>query len=654
MHNSTVQFRPVGRLLIANRGEIAVRIHRTAKRMGLTTIGVVTQAEPETQADEAAWLQGDTLAATYLNADALVALALKYEADALHPGYGFLSENADFAAKVEAAGLLWVGPAPEAIRRMGDKVEARKTAQELGLPLTASAEGSLEEVLSQSTRLNYPLLIKAAAGGGGKGMVKIADEQALLERLPQTAREAASYFGDDRLYVEEYLEAPHHIEVQVLGDRHGNLLHLYERECSIQRRYQKIIEEAPSSNISAEKRAELTADALRLCRAIGYYSVGTVEFLVDAKGRHYFLEMNTRLQVEHPVTERITGLDLVEEQLKVAMGLPLDLTQEQITCKGHAIESRIYAEDPLNDFSPAPGRLLKVQWPAAELARTDTWIEGAAEVKPDFDPMVAKIITHAATRTEAIQKHLLALEQVQLGGLTHNTDYLLQVLRSEAFGAGHTTTAFCSNFKYQSANHLNPEVVAVAGLLQLLRGRDQGATLWQQMGFWRQEQESTLQVNDHLYHLNWEQSDHALWVAVNQQNRFRVEELEWKGDRLRFVLAGKVLHFDSYPAEKDCFVLVHKASSYRVSRPRAVLRRSQHPSGTASSNQVTAPIPGRIVELKVQAGDTVEAGQSLLVLEAMKMENHLKAERSGVVRSVHAAVGQQVKAKQILVDIDNK
>ncbi|GAO31608.1 biotin carboxylase of acetyl-CoA carboxylase [Geofilum rubicundum JCM 15548] len=621
--------------------------------MGITTIGLTTPAEPETVADEPAFIHGSSLAETYLNADAIISLALRHGADAIHPGYGFLSENARFAEKTEQAGLLFIGPSASAIDQMGHKITAREIAASHNVPITQSLQGSVEELLAKSTSLPYPLLIKAAAGGGGKGMVKINHPDDLVEKLPQTAREAANYFGDGTIYVEQYIENPHHIEVQVLGDQHGHLVHLFERECSIQRRYQKIIEEAPSVNITPEKRQELTRDALRLCKAIGYYNAGTVEFLMDDAGHHYFLEMNTRLQVEHPVTESITGLDMVEHQLNIAMGLPLPFGQDDLAIHGHAIESRIYAEDPLHDFRPAPGHVAHVQWPSGDLARTDTWFSQAVDIRPDFDPMMAKIITHAPTREGAIAKQIKALEQTQLTGSINNIHYLSTVYHSNVFLEGRTTTGFCERHNYQPDLLIHPEIIAVAALLHRLLHKPKGDVVWHQLGFWRVAQSTALEVNNETFNIEWQAKGSSIQIVINHKNRYIIDDARLNTSQLFFSVAGEpfVLNWVFIPGEP--LILESRPQVWTIQPVRVNPGNNASKNANQSASQIKAPIPGKIIEVRVQPGDLIAAGDSLVILEAMKMENHLNALHGGIVTKVLTSVGQQVKANDILIDIEN-
>lgn len=652
MTKGSISFRPIRRLFIANRGEVALRIVRSARAMGIRTIGLVSDSEPDTFADEKAYIQGESLADTYLNAAEIVSLALRYRADAIHPGYGFLSENADFARRTEAAGLIFVGPSPEAIELMGNKITARRIAMENQVPVTMSIEGSINEIAGRSSALHYPLIVKAAAGGGGKGMVKIEDPAMLADKLSQTAREAANYFGNDTVYLEQYIENPRHIEVQVFGDLHGNLVHLFERECSIQRRFQKIIEEAPAPGLSEEKRAQLTRDALALCRAIGYHNAGTVEFLLDESGRHYFLEMNTRLQVEHPVTESITGLDMVELQLKVAMGLPLPFTQDDIRINGHAIESRIYAENPLRDFIPSPGQILKVKWPSNILARTDTWFDTPVEIKPNFDPMLAKVITHAPTRDAAIAGHLNALGETLICGIDTNIEYLKSIMLSGNYMAGDTTTAFCSKHEYRAAKIINPEVAAIAALMLQLLYRNKGESVWQSTGFWRLDRQYEFLLNRESYNISWEGAGRAVSVTVNASNRYQVENAFLDETVLGFTLSGESFRFAWASAEQAGFVLEHGMSRWAVRPVLPLQTKADTSAQKRSGDNVKAPIPGRIVEVKVKEGDLVSAGDTLVVLEAMKMENLLTAPAGGRIRLVRAQSGTQVKANEVLVEIE--
>jgi propionyl-CoA carboxylase alpha chain len=437
------------KVLVANRGEIAARIIRTLRALDVPSVAVFHELDRGSiavrDADEAVELHGGTPVGAYLNAGAIIAAAEETGSTAIHPGFGFLSENAAFAQAVTDAGLIFVGPPPSAIRSMGDKIESKLIAKKAGMPTVPGSDGAVEDAeaaLAAAERVGYPILLKASAGGGGKGMRIARDAEECREAFDLASSEALASFGDSRVFVERYVERPRHIEIQVLGDAHGAVVHLGERECSIQRRYQKVIEEAPSSFIDPETRAEMGARAVDLARAVGYVSAGTIEMVVDADRNFYFLEMNTRLQVEHPVTELVTGIDIVAEQLRIAAGEPLGYDQDAIRLEGHAIECRIYAEDPAAGFTPATGRLALVHFPAGLDVRVDHGTIEGQEITASFDPMIAKVIGSGATREQAIERTRGALRETVLLGLTTNTAYLERVLGLPAFSAGDTTTSF--------------------------------------------------------------------------------------------------------------------------------------------------------------------------------------------------------------------
>jgi propionyl-CoA carboxylase alpha chain len=437
------------KVLVANRGEIAARIMRTLRALGVPSVAVFHALDRESpavrDADEAVELHGDTPVGAYLNVEEIIAAAKDTGATAIHPGFGFLSENADFAGAVADAGITFIGPPPDAIRAMGDKIESKAIAEKAGMPTVPGSDGAVADAdaaLAAADSVGYPVLLKASAGGGGKGMRIARSAEECREAFDLASSEALASFGDGRVFVERYVERPRHIEVQVLADSHGNVVHLGERECSIQRRYQKVIEEAPSSFIDAETRAEMGARAVDLAKAVGYVSAGTIEMVVDGERNFYFLEMNTRLQVEHPVTELVTGLDIVAEQLRIAAGEELGYDQDAVELTGHAIECRIYAEDPAADFAPATGRLALVHFPAGPGIRVDHGTIEGQEVSASFDPMIAKVIGSGATREEAIRRTREILRETVLLGLTTNADYLERVLAHPGFAAGDTTTSF--------------------------------------------------------------------------------------------------------------------------------------------------------------------------------------------------------------------
>ncbi|MGQ1948736.1 acetyl/propionyl/methylcrotonyl-CoA carboxylase subunit alpha [Geofilum sp. OHC36d9] len=700
-------YKPIHKLLVANRGEIAVRIIQTARRMGITTIGITTAAEPFTTADESFYLPGHSLAGTYLNEKAIVQAALKTNADAIHPGYGFLSENQSLAKATTDAGVLFVGPPAQVIAEMGDKTKARKLAQKMQIPLTKAVYGSVDDIFRQQKNLPFPLLVKAAAGGGGKGMRLVSSPQELLPALQQAQREALNYFGDDRIFVEHYIHMPRHIEVQILADQHGNCIHLFERECSIQRRYQKMVEEAPSPVVNNKLRTRLTDDAIKIAQSIGYEGAGTVEFLVDNTGQHFFLEMNTRLQVEHPVTEAITGIDIVEQQLLIAMGLPLSLTQKEIKINGHALECRIYAEDPDNDFRPEPGPLFAVQWPERRLARTDTWFHEPTVIQPDFDPMLAKIITHAPHRNYAIGKMRQALSQTILTGSTNNIWYLQSIMQNKDFVAGKINTGFCEIFKARVPQQIPDEIAVAAALTLQLKNKTDNNSVWHQSGFYRfnnlipfvislskktqrpdktqldssrteSEKDKLTMVNDHSEDKHNPETGHCLQAPMNdteitigytenEHNELTlyidgkhlgvISQMVIQDKKIRLFYSGQPFSFNWAITPDGELLLEQPAQKWNIKFNNYLPKTFQKQELNNNNNlnaTVKAPIPGKITQINIQEGDYIKAGHTLLVLEAMKMENRISMPRNGVITKILAHTGIQVKANQTLVEITNE
>jgi propionyl-CoA carboxylase alpha chain len=646
--------RPLTGVLVANRGEIARRIFRTARSMGLRCVAVYTDADGMApfvaDADDAVRLAGG-----YLDGPEIVAAALATGADAIHPGYGFLAENAAFAAAVADAGLAWVGPPPDVIEAMGDKLAAKRAAVDAGVPTLPSSDDP-----AAAGDVGYPLLVKAAAGGGGKGMRIVDRPDDLAEAVAAGRREAAGAFGDDRVFLERYVARARHIEIQILGDHHGGLVHLGERECSIQRRHQKIIEESPSSGVvDDELRSTMGDAALRLARALGYRSAGTVEFLFDdATHEFFFLEVNTRLQVEHPVTEEVTGIDLVREQLRIAAGEPLGYAQQAITFHGHAIEARLYAEDPGAGFLPATGTLAAFA-PAPEPAvRWDSGVEAGSVVGLDFDPMLAKVIAHAPTRGEAAARLARALERLHLGGLSTNREFLAASLRHPAFLAGDTTTDFIDRVDPCATLDLSDDELARVATL---------AALWVQGD--NRSRASVLSAMPSGWH---NARLPAQWVTLAQGDRTVTVRYEARRDG-RFALGGtedpdrgsaRVHRWT--PTSIDAEVNGRRATA-RVTREGDRLY-VQAPGGTvafdvvprfvapgagaATAGGLVAPMPGIVLDVRCAPGDVVDARQTLVVLEAMKMEHHVRAPADGVVSEVRVAKGQHVENGAVLLVLE--
>jgi len=642
----------INKVLVANRGEIAVRIFRTLHQMGIVTVAVYPEADSAAlhvrEADERILLRGNTLADSYLNIDRIVEAARESGADAIHPGYGFLAENHLFAKAVREAGLVFIGPSEEAIELMGHKTRARKLAKKLGIPVIEGTTGSAGELMTAAEKLGYPLMVKAAAGGGGKGMRIVESASSLEETLEMTQREAGNYFGNPEVYLEKYLENPRHIEVQLLADHHGNIVSLFERECSIQRRHQKIIEEAPAPGIPDSLRNKLMDSARILAEDIGYTNAGTVEFLLDGTD-YFFLEMNTRIQVEHPVTEMVTGIDIVREQVNIATGMPLSFTQDEVRLNGHAIEARIYAEDPIRDFVPSPGRVRLHQTPSGRGLRIDRSLDGQGEVNGMFDPMVSKVIFHAYNRETARKKILEHLRNYVILGIQTNIAYLIRLLESPAFTAGEVNTSMTRQISArQSSNHDSPvqfdSLITLAYLFSHTNGRDR-INIWQQIGYWRLIPEVKLRINNEtvdkrfMYHSPRQ-------ISIREDGRYvRCSLLSREAHRMLLEIEG-ILHTVYFSADNGEIMFHYGGNTGRVSPPKYMDRETlghlnENPELEGDS-MVRSPMQGTVIKVMVKAGETVNKGDTLMILESMKMENKVSATAKAIVKSVHAKAGEVV------------
>ncbi len=659
------------KVLVANRGEIARRIFRTLREMGLGTVAVYSEADRDAphvrEADEAVFLGPAPSADSYLNQDAVIAAAKAVGAEAVHPGYGFLAENAGFAQRCAEEGLTFIGPAPEAIRIMGDKAEAKALAAEVGVPVIPgfSLDGlGSEEIRREAESRGFPLLIKAVAGGGGKGMRVVSDPSELDAAVAAAAREAESAFGDGSLLIERLVEAPRHVEIQILGDAHGRMVHLFERDCSVQRRHQKVFEESPSPAVNAELRDRMGNAAVALARAVDYLGAGTVEFLLEPgpNGGFFFLEMNTRLQVEHPVTEMVTGLDLVRLQVEVAMGLPLNLHQDDLELSGHAIEARLYAEDPAGDFLPATGTVSL--WAAPELPglRIDSGVERGTDVTIHYDPMLAKVIAHGRDRPEALRRLYRGLSELAVGGLATNREFLLATLEHNAFLEGDVDTAFIERHLPENARtrQLPAETLdlhAIAATLHLIQERRQqpsplpaGIPLGWRNNRWRPQEQAFDHDDERLAVRYLARSDGRFEVNVghddeDEPTRRIARVVEARGGRLIAEIDGVRRRFRVGQGTAKGL------SVHGLGRVSELTRVPRFPERLASAvaGGCAAPMTGRVVEVAVSKGDHVEAGSTLVVLEAMKMEHRLKAQSDGIVQAVHARAGQMVDPDEVLV-----
>jgi propionyl-CoA carboxylase alpha chain len=664
------------KILIANRGEIACRVIRTAKRMGVKTVAVYSDADARAphvrMADEAVRLGPPPASESYLKAELIIDACKATGAEAVHPGYGFLSERTTFAKALEKAGIAFIGPPPKAIAAMGDKIESKKLAQKAGVNVVPGYLGDIattDEAVKIAKDIGYPVMMKASAGGGGKGMRLAWSEKDVREGFEATKREGLNSFGDDRVFIEKFIEQPRHIEIQVLGDQHGNILYLGERECSIQRRHQKVVEEAPSPFVTPEMRKAMGEQAVALARAVGYYSAGTVELIVsgaDTTGKSfYFLEMNTRLQVEHPVTEEITGLDLVEQMIRVAAGEKLKLNQDDVKLNGWAVENRVYAEDPYRHFLPSTGRLIRYR-PSPEkrdgiVVRVDDGVFEGGEVSMFYDPMIAKLVTWAPTREAAIDAQVAALDAFEIDGIGHNVDFLSALMQHPRFREGNITTNFIAEeypegFEGAPADpQLIADLAAIAAMIETTREARAGQISDQLHSPIEPPRDHSVKVGgDHCVHIEpfeggtmaqvdggdpveifggWTPGQRLLGLTIG--GRQRTVQVERQGRKWALTTRGathKVQVLDPHVAELS----VHMIEKVPPDLSRLLL----------------APMPGLVTRLEVKTGDKVEPGQTVAIMEAMKMENILRAPKAATVKATPVKAGESVAVDQVIVEFE--
>ncbi|WOI54558.1 acetyl/propionyl/methylcrotonyl-CoA carboxylase subunit alpha [Parvularcula sp. LCG005] len=658
-------------LLIANRGEIAVRVAKTAKRMGLRTIAVYSDidigARHTLACDEAVALGGATAAESYLVQSKIIDAAKRTGAEAIHPGYGFLSENAEFAEAVEAAGLIFVGPTAETIRAMGSKSAAKDMMERAGVPITPGYQGddqSAEAFSAAAEKIGYPVLLKASAGGGGKGMRLVREQREMADALAAAKREAKSAFGDDFFLMEKYIETARHVEVQIFGDGRGDVVHVFERDCSLQRRHQKVIEEAPAPNLPASVRKRLLDAGVNAGKAVDYRGAGTVEFLYDGADDFYFMEMNTRLQVEHPVSEMISGLDFVEWQLRIAADEGLPAAQNDITENGHAFEARIYAENPYNDFSPSTGFLDSVHLPH-HVARVDHGVEEGQEVSPYYDPMIAKIITHAGSRGAALGQMRQALLATRIAGLETNTRFLHDLAAADDFIREKVNTRFIEDHaQLLSGPGTVPDMAMIAAAIAqqpaFFADPTKGFRLNapSKLVLWLEGNGTTDLCRFEYRSGDWTMSVEPGATAANrregQQNgaarSVTFQILQQSDDMLRLRMGDR--DRTAHVAKGDAGVRVWiDADHWDIAHPNPLVPAADQ---GASAGSLTAPMPGLITLLVAEEGASVAAGDALLVMEAMKMEHTIRAPADGVVKAFRFAVGDQVKEGDFLVELSTE
>jgi propionyl-CoA carboxylase alpha chain len=668
------------KILIANRGEIACRVIKTARKMGIKTVAVYSEADAGAlhveMADEAVAIGPAASSQSYLSIEKILNAAIQTKAEAVHPGYGFLSERQAFADALSKAGVAFIGPNAHAIAAMGDKIESKKLAAKAKVSTVPGFIGEIKD-LKEAARIageiGYPVMVKASAGGGGKGLRVVWSEPELAQAIQSSQHEAKASFGDDRLFIEKYITEPRHIEIQVLGDKHGNVIHLLERECSIQRRHQKVIEEAPSPFLDEKTRAAMGAQAVALAKAVNYESAGTVEFIVDKNRNFFFLEMNTRLQVEHPVTELITGFDLVEQMIRVAAGEKLTIRQEDVKIKGWAVESRIYAEDPYRNFLPSIGRLVRYRPPAEGTAngrtiRNDTGVFEGGEISIHYDPMIAKLCTHAPTREAAIDYMADALDQFYIEGIQHNVPFLSAVMGHPRFRSGKLSTNFIAE-EFKGGFHgaeLTAELkdrMAAVGVFMHLREEERRRKISGQVnGHAPVEKEWTVTLNRADVFAAKTMTEGRDVVAVRlgegkQSSRMIEVESSWRPGEPVFTgeVAGSPVAMQ-VNRKFDIWHIVHRGATalVNVRRPRvaalALHMLFKPPADT--SKLLLCPMPGLVVSIAAQVGHEVKVGEVLAVVEAMKMENVLRAERDGVIKRIAAKPGDSLPVDAVILEFE--
>ncbi|MGF1605723.1 MAG: acetyl-CoA carboxylase biotin carboxylase subunit [Rhodothalassiaceae bacterium] len=662
------------KILIANRGEIACRIIKTCRRLKIKTVAVYSDADADAlhvdMADEAVHLGPPPAAQSYLLADKIIQAAKDTGAEAIHPGFGFLSEKADFVRAVDEAGLVFIGPPADAIAAMGDKIESKKLAKQAGVSTVPGHIGEIADAAEAqkiAAEIGYPVMIKASAGGGGKGMRIAYSDAEVSDGFTSARNEARSSFGDDRVFIEKFVEQPRHIEIQVLGDTQGNVIHLGERECSIQRRHQKIIEEAPSPFLDEQTRTAMGAQAVALSKAVGYVSAGTVEFIVDKDRNFYFLEMNTRLQVEHPVTEKVTGLDLVEQMIRIAAGEPLPLDQDEVFLNGWAIEARVYAEDPFRGFLPSIGRLTRYRAPKEdEHVRIDTGVDEGSEITLFYDPMIAKLVTYGEDRDEAIEQMRRALGQYYIRGIQHNIPFLAAVMDHPRFVEGRLTTGFIAEEYPDGFNGVALDqdqmmrrlaaAVFIAAIcdnrLNQIEGRVQSGRPIHQLvlTLMGEHDGEAYQLDAQLF-----PTDAGARIKIGAQrfdvtspwlpgHRVFTGEIEGEPVTLEADRSGTMIRLSGRGAASEIRVLPQHIAPFMAHMPDR--------GAEDSARFLNCPMPGLMISVAVKEGDAVEAGQPLCVVEAMKMENILRAERAGVVKSVKAKPGDSLAVDEVIMEFE--
>lgn len=662
-------FKNFNKILIANRGEIAVRVIKSAKKLGIKTVAIYSEVDENALhvelADEAWCIGKQELSETYLNIEKIINIAKQSSSDAIHPGYGFLSENPLLVEACEKNNITFIGPNNNAIKLMGNKIEARALVKTIGVPMTEGITGNTDELLEKANQIPFPILVKAAAGGGGKGMRIVHRQEDLAEIIDSTSREAKSYFGDGSIYIEKYVEEPRHIEFQILGDNFGNIIHIFERECTIQRRYQKIIEESPSPTLTDDVREKMGNDAIKIAKEVSYNSAGTIEFLVDKDLNYYFLEMNTRIQVEHPVTELVTGIDLVEEQIKVAAGNKLDILQKDIKQNGHAIECRVYAEDPSNNFMPSPGEMTFYKQPEGENIRIDSGINKAGTIHSFFDPMISKLVVWAPDRTSTIVKSIAALNEYIIHGIKTNIPYLSQLLKQIEFTENKISTKFCDEHSAEiienieiENNKIDQDVFLLGFAIYGLKKSDlkQNKNTWEAIGFWRNKMTLDFNINNNKRSLELISQKENVFCFNENNNDINVHFKSIRNGEIEILYKEKIIKI--FISENEMGISEVSALGHTLKLERTDIinnkRSYSSVSGESNGNNLFSPMPGKVIKVNIKEGDKVNRGSIMIVVEAMKMENNITSAIDAIVEKVNVNVGEMVDTTTQLVFLKDK
>lgn len=650
----------IKKILIANRGEIAIRISKAAKSLNIKSVALYSEEDSNSAhrfiSDENYPLGEGSLEETYLNISAIIDIAKSSNCEAIHPGYGFLAENYEFAKQCQKNNIIFIGPSADIIEKMGNKIIARDFVKNVGVNTISGIEGNAKEILENSSLPEFPLLVKAAAGGGGKGMRIVQNDDELEPALKACSREAKNYFGDGTVFVEKYLDNPRHIEVQLLGDSFGNIIHLFERECSIQRRYQKIIEESPASILSQSTRENICADAVKISKAAKYESAGTIEFLLDENEEYYFLEMNTRVQVEHPVTEVVTGVDIVAEQIKIADGQKLSYEQSEIKQSGHAIECRIYAEDSKHNFIPSPGKISFYQELENDFTRIDSSLVGPNEIKGSFDPMISKIITKGKNRDDAISNMVFALDNYHIHGIKTNIKFLKSILADDLFKQNAISTKYCENIflpKYNLTSDVPDNIIQllISGVLFSINEKDRSKNIWESIGYWRAVSRIPVQINNIEYTISVEEKSINNYRFTIAEQKYDIEKLNIRKNRIIFVIEEEKLEFViSKNGENKCFISdngeVHSFERKDLLKDNYEISSN---SSTDADTILKSSMPGKVIKVLVSEGQQVNKDDELIIIESMKMENSYFAKEHSIIEKINVHVNDIITSDTELI-----